>query len=177
MQTGSLAFRQSKAVITATNDMTIESVATTVNYLLELGMTDEAARQAQNLLGFDPVYVVGRHLMGKVLLAKGRVTRAMDYLLAAVHSGTAAAVVWRDLATALRRSGNRTGASQALEAALRLDVNDVESWFMLADCALECGQHEILVETSQIIMRLAPDDPRTSRIAGECTKLARPVAV
>jgi protein O-GlcNAc transferase len=177
VQTGSLAFRQSKAVITATNDMTIESVATTVNYLLELGMTDEAARQAQNLLGFDPVSVVGRHLMGKVLLAQGRVTRAMDYLLAAVHSGTAAAVVWRDLATALRRSGNRTGASQALEAALRLDVNDVESWFMLADCALECGQHEILVETSQIIMRLAPDDPRTSRIAGECTKLARPVAV
>jgi len=177
VQTGSTAFRRSRAVITATIDVNVESVATTVNYLLELGMTDEAARQAQKLLGFDPVSVVGRHLMGKVLLAQGRVARAMDYLLAAVYSGTAAAVVWRDLATALRRSGNRTGASQALEAALRLDENDVESWFMLAEYAFEYGQHEILVEASQIITRLAPDDPRTSRIAGECAKLTQPVAV
>ena len=177
VQTGSPAFRQSRAVITATNDETIESVATTVNYLLELGMTDEAARQVQKLLGFDPVSVVGRHLMGKVLLAQGRVPRATEYLLAAVHGGTAAAVVWRDLAGALRRSGNRAGATQALEAALRLDENDAESWFMLAESAFECGHHEIFVEAAQIITRLAPDDPRTSRIAGECAKLAQPVAV
>jgi thioredoxin-like negative regulator of GroEL len=172
VQTGSQAFRQSRDIITATNDETTYSVATKVNSLLELGMTDEAARLVQKLLGFDPVSVVGRHLMGKVLLAQGRATRAIEYLLAAVYGGAAAAVIWRDLASAHRRSGNRTVALQALEVALRLDKNDAESWFMLAEFALECGHPKMLFEASQAFTRLAPDDPRTAWIAVQGEKFA-----
>ena len=176
-QVGRQTFRSSKTVITAETTESAESVAVTVSYLLELGMTDEAARQVQKLLASEPISVEARHLMGKLLLAQKRPARAVDYLVAAVNRGTAPAVVWRDLATALRRSGNRPGATQAIEASLRLDESDPEAWFILAEFAFECGHHEILVEASKIVSKLAPEDPRTARLAEASAKLPSPAAV
>ena len=139
-------------------------------------MAEEAARQVQKQLAAEPAGVEARHLMGKVLLAQNRVERAGEYLLAAVQAGTASAIVWRDLAVALRRGGNRDGATTALETALRLDQGDAESWFLLAEIAFECGHQKILDGISQVVSRLTPGDPRTARLAEVCTKLVPPAA-
>ncbi|MBI2815141.1 MAG: tetratricopeptide repeat protein [Opitutae bacterium] len=177
VEKGPEAFRQTKQSITPAQVAGGDGLGATVGYLLELGMTDEAARQVQQQLAADPASVEARHWMGRILLAQNRVKRAGEYLLAAIQRGTAPAPVWRDLAVALRRAGNRDGATTALETALRLDQSDAEAWFLLAEFAFECGHREILLGVSQMAARLAPGDPRTVRLADVCAKFVPPAAV
>lgn len=174
-QNGAENFRQMRTPLVAAKVEDDDSLGATVAYLLELGMTEEAGQQVRRKLAVDPVSVEARQLMGRVLLAQGRVPRAREYLLAAVQRGTATAAGWRDLAAALHRSGQRAEATSALETALRLDQEDAESWFMLAEFAFECGHQEILLGVAQIAARLAPADPRTVRLADVCAKFPQPV--
>lgn len=176
LEKGAQTFRRTTVPVAAEKVPDGADISATVNYLLELGMTDEAARHVEKVLAGDPAQVEARHLMGKVQLARNRVERAAEYLLAAINRGTAGAPVWRDLAATLRRAGNRAGATTALETALRLDQADAESWFLLAELARECGHRDILLGVAEMTARLAPDDPRTARVAAECTRSAPPVA-
>jgi len=137
-----------------------DAVLATSRSFLEIGMLDDAQQQANLVLAAQPTSVSGRQIMAHILLARGNVVRAIDYLLAAVQGGNAPAEVWRDLAGALQRAGKGESAITALETALRIDPRDVESLFMLGDMAARCGHQEILGEVNTILANLAPDDPR-----------------
>lgn len=144
-----------------------ETLVSTANYLIDLGMDEEASRQIQRALAAQPAVVSTRHLMAKLLLKRGNAQRACDYLLAAVQAGNAPAPVWRDLAESLRRLGRGQDALSALESSLRIDETDVESWFMLGEVAYQCGHVDILRDVAGIVTRLAPNDPRTAVITAQ----------
>lgn len=99
--------------------------------------------------------------MGRALDMMGNSSRAAGYLVAAVQSGQAPVAVWRDLAGVLKRAGDIQGTITALQAALRLDQKDVESWFALGELAQEQGHADIIRDVGEIVRTLAPDDPRT----------------
>ena len=155
------AFRAEKKPLQA-EVVDAETLVSTGNYLLDLGMADEAARQVQRALAAQPNAISTRQFMAKILSSRGQNARAAEYLLAAVRSGHAPAVVWRELASVLRKTGRGSDAISAIETALRIDQSDVESWFLLGEIAHQCGHQGILADVSGIVTKLAPDDARTS---------------
>jgi predicted O-linked N-acetylglucosamine transferase (SPINDLY family) len=136
------------------------AVLATSRSLLEIGMTDDAKMQVSLVLAAQPASVPGRQMMARILLLRGNLSRATEYLLAAVQDGSAPAEVWRDLAGALQQGGNGPGAINALQTAIRVNPGDAESWFMLGDIASRCGHADILRGVNSILEKLAPDDPR-----------------
>ncbi|HEY9153946.1 MAG TPA: hypothetical protein VIM69_02375, partial [Opitutaceae bacterium] len=159
------AFRADKKPLQA-EVVDTETLVSTGNYLLDLGMADEASRQVQRALAAQPAALGTRQFMAKILSGRGQHARAAEYLLASVRSGQAPAVVWRELAAALRKTGRGADAISAIETAIRLDQNDVESWFLLGEIAHQCGHQGILADVAEIVSKLAPEDSRTAIIKG-----------
>jgi predicted O-linked N-acetylglucosamine transferase (SPINDLY family) len=159
------AFRTEKKPLQA-EVVDTETLVSTGTYLLDLGMADEASRQVQRALAAQPNAIGTRQFMAKILNGRGQHARAAEYLLAAVRSGQAPALVWRELAATLRKIGRGADAISAIETAIRLDQNDVESWFLLGEIAHQCGHQGILADVANIVSKLAPDDSRTAIIQG-----------
>ncbi|MBI5380982.1 MAG: hypothetical protein HZA31_03700 [Opitutae bacterium] len=133
--------------------------------LLEAGLAGEATNRAWQVLGALPNSPEARHLMGRALLAQGRMNRAVDYLLAAVQHAESNAALWQDLAIALRRSDRITEALQALEVCVRVDEKRLESWLMLGEWSLEANNPDMANEVVKLLQQLAPDDARVLSLA------------
>lgn len=128
----------------------------TAQSLFDIGLHDDALGQLTPVLGVAPHSVPLRHLLAKVLAARGQLGRATEYLLAAAQPGTLSAAGWLDLARFLRDGGNGAGAMTALETAIRIDPTNVEGWTMLRDVAAQCGHAEILADVDRMLATLEP---------------------
>jgi tetratricopeptide (TPR) repeat protein len=165
---GAAAFRRAATPIsTAGND--IAGILAAGESLLAAGLADDAWTQACAALAAQPSSLPARHLMGRVLDQRGQRHRARDYLLAAIEGGCAPAAVWRDLAGLLDRLGQGPDAISAIDTALRLAPEDVESWFVLGELAQRRGHAEILRDVAGFVQRHAPDDPRAQQLLAACS--------
>ncbi|MCX6938294.1 MAG: tetratricopeptide repeat protein [Verrucomicrobia bacterium] len=95
-----------------------------------------------------------RHRLGVELLDAGRNARAVDYLMAALAHDNGTAVLWYDVARALRANGQNKDAIQALESALRLDEGMRDGWRMLAELADAVGMTELADDARAMIAQL-----------------------
>jgi predicted O-linked N-acetylglucosamine transferase (SPINDLY family) len=139
-----------------------EALVSNAAYLFDIGMPDDAQRDLNRALGAAPQSVSARQLRAKIFNSRGQHVLATTYLLSAVRSGQAPASAWRDLAGSLRKVGRGADAISAIETALRIDQNDIESWFLLGEIAQECGHRQILSDVAGIVAKLAPNDARTA---------------
>jgi predicted O-linked N-acetylglucosamine transferase (SPINDLY family) len=161
---GGAGFRKARQPIKCGVDDAQAVLATGLS-LLEAGLHDEALQQARSLLATQPASIEARHFMGLTLAAKGQTERAKEYLVAAVQSGHAPARVWYDLAGILKRSGDYQGAITSIETALRIDQSYLDAWFLLGEMARDQGHLDMMGEVGEVVAALAPNDPRTSRLA------------
>jgi len=168
---GREAFRRERKPLRAEPTADLGSVIGTATYLLDLGMTDEAERQILRVLAADPVSIEARHFMAKILMAKGNWERAGEYLLATVQSDGVPGAVWRDLAIVYRHQSKWQDALVAIEAALRADNSDLESWYLFGEAAFECSHFEILQSIAEVVTKIAPDDARTALVVSRVSHL------
>lgn len=129
------------------------------------GDVDTAAMEAGLALRSAPADADARHLQGLVLHAQGDVSRAVDYLLAAVQHPTASAAIWYALARALRDNRQISEAIQALETCIRIDNRHRDALFMLLELAEGAGAAEIARDILQCLQQVAPDDPRVMALS------------
>lgn len=157
-------FRRSGEPIIAKLSEDSSTVLATAGYLADIGMVAESQSQIMNILACEPANPLARQRMAKMLMSAGRYERAVEYLMSAVQSNSLGAECWRDLSTALHRSGNGPAAIQALETALRIDHKDVASWLMLSDLAWSSGHAEIYNDIYDMVQQLDPDDTRVKAL-------------
>lgn len=96
-----------------------------------------------------------RYRMGLDLLENGRTARAVDYLMAALAQDNGTALLWYDVARALRANGQIADAIQALEAGLRLDGSMRDAWRMLAELADAAGMSDLADDARGVIAQLS----------------------
>jgi predicted O-linked N-acetylglucosamine transferase (SPINDLY family) len=124
-----------------------------------------AIESARRALRSDPANWQNRHALGCALLEAGEVARASTYLIAALQGGENHAVLWRDVALALRAEGKRNQAIEALETCLRLDPAQGESWMLFIELAESCGSMELAREALGALRANVPDHPGLADIA------------
>lgn len=127
---------------------------------LDAGDVDGAAFEARLVLRGHPSDAQVRTFWGTVLLAQGRSTRAVDYLLPTVQQSNGDPEVWFLLARALRADHRMQEALQALEGCLRLDPHHVEALLLMHQLADAAGANEMAQETIAVLEEAAPGDPR-----------------
>ncbi len=108
----------------------------------------------------SPIDANARHARGVELLQVDRPARAADYLMSAVQQDEGNPRLWFDLAKAFRASKQIQPAIQSLEASLRLDATQVDSWIMLVELAQGAGMADLAREALDCAKELAPGDPR-----------------
>ena len=134
--------------------------------LLELAY-DELAERGRTAFRRDPAPITApdvaspgiRHERGRELLAAGDPARAADCFLGAVQHDEGNAVLWCELADALRRTHRIEEAVQCLQTSLRLDPRDAAAWRLLADLARSLGHAELHAEATRVLQQLAPAAP------------------
>ena len=161
-EVGAEAFRKDRTPVRL-EAVDLDATLATAASLLEIGLGEDAQAQVEAALATDPRSTPARQLWARILAQRGDCKRAADVMLAAVQRGDVDAAGWREFAGWLDQAGRGGDAVQALEAALRLDPNDVETWFMLGGIARRCGHEELTREVATMVAQLAPDDPRTER--------------
>lgn len=67
---------------------------------------------------------------------------------------------WLHVALAFRSAGQPIQAIDACEACLKLDPNQVDGWFLIAELANAVGHSEMADDAYDVARRLAPGDPR-----------------
>ena len=127
------------------------------------GCYRESADKARSVLMGSPVSVKARHLYGRALVAQGRTSRAVDYLLGAVEHSDGDAPLWLDLARALLANRQRPQAVESLETCLRIDPKYVDGWLFMGGMARDGGNYEMLQQIIDLLRQLAPDDPRVAQ--------------
>lgn len=83
-------------------------------------------------------------------------TLALDRLQDHEHDASR----WLEVAGAFRALGQPVQAIDACEACLKLDPQQIEGWFMIAELAAAVGHEEIAAESYAVARQLAPEDPR-----------------
>jgi hypothetical protein len=161
---GADQFRRARTIIRPREIEAPDKAISTAAYLNDIGMHSEAIEQLYSILARYPAHPSARRALARIIAGTGNHTRAMEYLLAAVQSTDCPAAYWRELSTELRKIGNGDGAKQALETALRLDPEDVETWILLGEIAWESQHVEIQQEACSILQKLAPEDPRVNAL-------------
>ena len=127
---------------------------------LQSGKLAEAKACAVRVLGAQPVLPEARKLMGRVLLAQGRSERAVAYLLATLQYSDADAMLWYDLARALRQNNQFQDTVQAVEGCLRVDPQCLEGWLLLIELSSEANNPSLLDDALNMARQVAPQDPR-----------------
>lgn len=125
---------------------------------------EEACTHARMLLAINPNGSRARHLLGKALLLQEKTERALIYLLAALNGSEGDALLWEDVAIALKKAGRMDEALKALEASLRLDQARLDGWLLLGRWAKEVGHAEMHKEVCEVARQLAPSDPRVASL-------------
>jgi len=132
--------------------------------------------------GLAPTDLPGRWALGKQLLAEGRASRAVEFLMAALSSDEGSPKLWLDVACALRANGQSQDAIRTLEIALRLDQTLVDGWKLLAELADLAMIPDLAAEARQIVdtltvgrnppaKNLTPVQPKVESIVGKLRSL------
>jgi predicted O-linked N-acetylglucosamine transferase (SPINDLY family) len=124
------------------------------------GDTATAAFESQLALRADPAHPRVRYLRAHALVGEGKVSRAVDYLMAALPHFVGDKEFWFFLAQTLRQNRQAPEAIQALESCLRLDGQQVEPLLMMIELAEGVGAPDIAREALQCLQAIAPDDHR-----------------
>ena len=127
---------------------------------LAAGQLTEAKACALRVLGSRPNAPEARRLMGRVLIAQGHTERAVAYLLAALQYDDGNAMLWYDLARALRQNNQLDQTTQAIEGCLRVDPRCVEGWLLLIELSSEANNISLLDDALAMAIQAAPEDPR-----------------
>lgn len=130
----------------------------------ETGDIDTALYNSNVALRTAPADYRVRYLRGLVLHRQRELSRAIDYLVAAVQDSRVEPGVWFSLASVLRDHRQIAQAIEVLEVCIRLDPSQVEPLLMLLDLADGAGATEIATEVRQCLQKVAPDDPRVMSI-------------
>lgn len=130
------------------------------NVHLKGGRLAEAKACAIRVLGVQPVSPAARKLMGRVLTAQGRSDRAVAYLLAALQHDDSDAMLWYDLARALRQNNQMEQTIQAVEGCLRVDPQCLDGWLFLIELSSEANNLSLLDDALAMAKRVAPQDSR-----------------
>ena len=149
---GRKAFRQNPAPV----------MAATAPAVTQEKLSADPEVQARLKLRSAPADAMARYALGHALLAAGRTSRAVSYLLAAIQSVDDNPELWLDLARALKADGRTSEAIQALEASLRMNEQQLEGWLMLAELAQTVGVLDLARDAAGIAQKLAPNDMRAS---------------
>lgn len=162
---GVAPFRSTKDPVTVGSDADAAEALDAARAAMDWGDMTGAVDAAQRALSIRPADAAIRALIGRAMLAAGRPDRASVYLLAAMDSCADDADLWFTLATAFRREGKNSEATQALESSLRLNPKRPDGWLMLIELAESAGAYDLAKDAFSTLRQVAPDCPQLAELA------------
>lgn len=131
-----------------------------IEILLSNNKVDEASNLNDAILKEKPRETSALFIRGRILNVKGKYNDAVNTLRTALRDAPDNALGHYELGVALSRTGNLGGAEQEWREAAKLapQINEVQ--LVLAQLALAKGDHDLLRQSAEQLLKNSPGDPR-----------------